>query len=78
MINDAKSWRLGGLWSVEHYYLSVQCARDERVRGIMCLGKAEMHTHRSAAHFYDDDEEATLIIGSLRTITMEAHLLPEP
>ncbi|MCJ1391437.1 hypothetical protein MMC18_004301 [Xylographa bjoerkii] len=57
-----------GMRCVGHYYVSLRCARDERVWPVS-LKKVGTDTHRSAYQNYAGDEKATLIIDSLRTVS---------
>lgn len=60
-----------GMICIGHYYVSVRCAPNKRVWPVS-LGKVGTDTHRSAYQNYSGDEEASLIIDSLRTVSKES------
>lgn len=60
-----------GMICIGHYYVSVRCAPDKRVWPVS-LGKVGTDTHRSAYQYYLGDEEASLIIDSLSTVSKES------
>ena len=64
-------WSLMGMRCIGHYYVSVRCAPNERVWPVM-LGKVGTDTHRSAYQYYSGDEEASLIVDSLRAVSKES------
>lgn len=57
-----------GMICIGHYYVSLRCAPNERVWPVI-LGKVGTDTHRSAYQNYSGDEEASLIVDSLRTVS---------
>jgi len=60
-----------GMRCIGHYYISVRCAPDQR-NWPVTLQKAGLDTHRHAYQDYVGDEQASLIVDSLRAVSKES------